>query len=904
VYVVDSIAHAVISIGGLAAIAAILGIVVQLVSVSGALFFPGEIGVRSSAEVPALADAVLVRFDEHRSSALAVDHAGAVRMVSLTTGEAVSQTALELGGALITASAWSPKTTQVALGLSDGRYVVGDLGFTMRYLEPDADETGIGGVVSTTPIGQRRATLASAVFAAPKSIRQGEGPVVLIDHAQTPQGEVVVTLRQDGGCALHTIKRTTPLDGSAPKIRATSHGVPFEPPPGVSGEPRWLFITDNGFSAIFLWADGWCRRYDIRDPGAIAIAETLRVVPEGRRITAAALLIGDRTIVIGDDHGGVSGWFAARTNSFETPDGSVLVRAHELRSGGPAVRLLAVSPRDRQVAIADESGDITVRHMTSGAFVARAHTADHPVRFDGALRISPKGDFVAGVDADGTMLLCELKAAYPEASIRGLFGPVWYEGEPAPSFVYQSSSGDDASEPKLSLVPLLTGTLKATVYTMLIAAPIAIFAALCSAEFLSRRQRSVIKPGIEMMASLPSVVLGFVAAMVLAPMIGEALPGVLLLFGGVPLAVLLGAHLWRYVPVRLDARTSEAKRLLIVSVIAAVSFAASLAAGPVFESLLFRPTGNDMLVLSGSYEPLPRARWPEWIGRRTVLSADDGRRLRAVGLAYRDGEVVRPIGSVSDPAIASIIRDRELDRASLRAWLDGFIGGPWPGWFLIGIPAAAILVAFGRGRLSAYTTFGRANATSGMVMFAASIAAMFVIAGVGAWAISALGFDARDSILGPFQQRNSLVVGIAMAVAVIPIIYTIADDSMTSVPDSLRSASMGAGASKWQTAVRVVLPAAGSGVFSALMIGLGRAVGETMIVLMATGNTPIMDFNMFEGFRTLAANIAVELPEAPRGAAHYRVLFLCGICLLAMTLVVNTLAEVVRQRFRKRSAGL
>ncbi|MCB9837885.1 MAG: ABC transporter permease subunit [Phycisphaeraceae bacterium] len=542
--------------------------------------------------------------------------------------------------------------------------------------------------------------------------------------------------------------------------------------------------------------------------------------------------------------------------------------------------------------------------MTSEAVVAGIDTEDQALRFDGALRISPKGDAVASVDRSGRLLWCDLKAAYPEASISGLFGRVWYEGEAAPSYVYQSSSGDDAAEPKLSLMPLIFGTLKATVYTMLIAAPIAIFAALCSAEFLSKRQRGMIKPGIEMMASLPSVVLGFVAAMVLAPMVSDALPGVLLLFGGVPLGVLLGAHLWQYVPVRINARTNEAHRLLMVAVIAAITGAASIALGPVMESLLFRPTTNDMLVMSGSFESLPRAEWPGWIGRRDTLSADDGRRLREVGLAYRDGEVVRPVGSIADPEIAQRIRDGGFNRASLRAWLDGVIGGPWPGWFLLGIPAGAILIAFGRGRLSAYTDFGRGSATEGMLVFGASVAATIGLAAVGAWALSVLGFDARDSILGPFQQRNSLVVGLAMAVAVIPIIYTIADDSMTSVPDSLRSASLGAGASKWQTAVRVVLPAAGSGVFSALMVGLGRAVGETMIVLMATGNTPIMDLNIFEGFRTLAANIAVELPEAPRGAAHYRILFLCGVVLLVMTLFVNAVAEIVRQRFRKRSAGL
>ncbi|MDL1952518.1 ABC transporter permease subunit, partial [Acidobacteria bacterium ACD] len=106
------------------------------------------------------------------------------------------------------------------------------------------------------------------------------------------------------------------------------------------------------------------------------------------------------------------------------------------------------------------------------------------------------------------------------------------------------------------------------------------------------------------------------------------------------------------------------------------------------------------------------------------------------------------------------------------------------------------------------------------------------------------------------------------------------------------------------TAVRIVLPTAMSGLFSAVMIGLGRAVGETMIVLMAAGNTPVMDWNMFNGFRTLSANIAVELPEAVRNSTHYRTLFLAALVLFAMTFLLNTVAETVRLRFRRRAYQL
>jgi phosphate transport system permease protein len=155
-----------------------------------------------------------------------------------------------------------------------------------------------------------------------------------------------------------------------------------------------------------------------------------------------------------------------------------------------------------------------------------------------------------------------------------------------------------------------------------------------------------------------------------------------------------------------------------------------------------------------------------------------------------------------------------------------------------------------------------------------------------------------------FDQRNAFVVGIAMGFAVIPTIFSIAEDAIFSVPRHLSNGSLALGATNWQTLTRVVLLTASPGIFSAIMMGLGRAVGETMIVLMATGNTAILEWSVFEGMRTLAANIAVEMPESAIGSSHYRVLFLAAFVLFIFTFFFNTIAEVVRQRLRDRYSSL
>lgn len=153
-------------------------------------------------------------------------------------------------------------------------------------------------------------------------------------------------------------------------------------------------------------------------------------------------------------------------------------------------------------------------------------------------------------------------------------------------------------------------------------------------------------------------------------------------------------------------------------------------------------------------------------------------------------------------------------------------------------------------------------------------------------------------------RLNSFVGGIAMGIAAIPIIFTITEDALTAVPKTFNEASLALGASKWQTAFFVILPAATPGIFAAVLLGIGRVFGETMIALMATGNAALMGANPFESVRTLAATIGAEMAEVVFGDTHYNVLFLIGSLLFIFTFILNAIAEFyVKGKLMKRIQG-
>jgi phosphate transport system permease protein len=917
VYLWDKGAGAVITIGGVAVLAAVLGICVYLVWTVVPLFKPGRLTPDASQSAKVAGSPVATALGEYDQAALFIDASGGVEAMSLKSGDGffVDQVA---PGLTITAASRPEREGLLAIATSDGGVRIGTVVMSSRLLREDeltdqiraipvggeisqkggASETQPGRLIEHTRADQFRVSTAELKLREAANVK-GSVPIARIDLRESSTGgRFLVTLRADGAGAFGTVRTTTPLGGGEPKERVTS--TPFTLAGARTDSPDWLFVTSDGKHILAVWRDGALDRYQTAtaEEGGVRLAESTTVAPSGAKITAAAMLLGGQTLIVGDSSGQVRGYDVARDVTSPAPDAMRLVESSSFAAGAGPVSALVMGERDR-IAGAACAGEITLRHMTSRKVIARAVTR----RDVSSLAMAPRGDGLLAMGEDGHYQTWDLSLGHADAGIASLFAPLMYEGESRPRFIYQSSSGSDASEIKLSLVPLIFGTLKATLVGMLVAVPLAVLGAIYSSEFMHRNLRKVVKPTVELMASLPSVVLGFVAAMVVAPFLRDWLARFLVGVVLTPVFLALSAYLWQLVPRDAAAKVTRRARMALVGTALGLSIVVATALGPAVERTLFQPTHQDELVAAESYKAVPNEQWPSWVGQRQTMSPDEERSLRREGLYFRSGQVVQPIEANVAPTAAG--------PASIQRWLDGSIGDAQPGWILALFLPVLLIVWLIQARLVDRERFEIILGATRGAMAAAELMRLLGVVAVGvgatvglAWLFTRIGWDPRDSIFGPFSQRNSLVVGVMMGFAVIPIVYTISEDALRSVPNSLRSASLGVGATPWQTAVRVVLPAAGSGVFSAIMIGLGRAVGETMIVLMAAGNTPEISANIFSGFRTLAANIAVELPEAVRHSTHYRVLFLCGLVLFAMTFAINTTAEIVRQRFRKRNAAL
>jgi phosphate transport system permease protein len=714
---IDRAAVFVITLGGVAVVVGVLGILAFIAAEAVPLFRSARIGERASLNVPSSLGATgagLRAFgvDEYRRYAFRIEPDARVVFYDLTDGRAAHAFAvpgLEPGTAVV-ASSRSLAGNYMAAGTADGRVALMQVFYTPRY-----EHERLSGLDVTVR----------------------ERGVAIVDPAGRPVAGVSY-LEQEGR------KHVAAVVGDEVALwRADDEGVERRALVKVAEGQRVTHVRVGRNGVVVAATDRGRLYHWLFDEDEPRLTDVSPVADEP--ITALEFLIGGQSVVVGTASGRVSSWFRAAM-----PDGrDAMLMAHAFEPQGSAVVAFAPSPRDRSFAASGADGSLVLRHQTSERTLARLDGTGRP---PSAVIIAPKADALLAW-RDGALASLPLENPHPEVSWRVLFGKVWYEGYAQPEYVWQSTGATDDFEPKLSLMPLIFGTIKGTLYAMLFAVPLSVAGALYTSQFVHPAIKAKIKPAVEIMAALPSVVIGFLAGLYLASAVDQNLVAVFLMLALMPAFGTAGVVLWRLLPSAVVHRLKAGAEIVLIVPLLVLAAWVALGLGPVVEGWLF---------------------------------AGDS-----------------------------------------RSWLQ-----------------------------------------------------------------SALGLT--------YDQRNCLVVGLAMGFAVIPIIFTISEDAFTSVPSNLTAASLALGASRWQTAVRVVLPTASPGVFSAIMVGFGRAVGETMIVLMATGNTPVMEWSIFNGIRTLSANIAVEIPEAPHGGTLYRTLFLAAALLFLMTFAVNTVAEVIRQRLRER----
>ncbi len=837
----DILSKAIISVGGIGTIVAVLTVCLFLLWVVLPLFSGAELTPANKYVLPDYNKKTLrIAVDDYSSMAWILYEDGFLRVFRIDNGKVLSEQRL-FEDKNIGAVSFAVDNSNAAFGFMEGSFSVGTMGFKTDFFDYDqipdtyhVMKTGerleyLEGMLERISENQYRLQRFYTEFEDPVEI-ENPSPIVLIDHIATDSVSNVVLLTEDERLLYERLTRRKNLLTGTTTYQKQESSLPYSK---EKTTPLFLSVDKLGTSVVLAWQDGSLIRYDTRKITEPFIIEKINVLKKrDRRLTAFTYLVGKSTLLFGDSSGDVNAWFPARMSDKQETQ-SKLVDAHNFSDLENSIISIASSSRMRMIATGCIDGRIKLYYVTSRKRLAATELGfKNPVlqiafypRDNGIIAQTPQGIYN-----------WELDPGHPEATFSSLFKRVWYENSGKPSHSWQSSAATDYFEPKLGLIPLIFGTIKATLFSMLFGVPIALLAAIYTSEFLNPKTKKTIKPAVEMMASLPSVVLGFLAALVFAPIVEKIVPAILVMFCCVPVSFLAGAYIWQFLPKRIRLKFAD-WRFVFTCCCMFSGIYASLFLGPIAEKIFF--AGNIMM------------------------------------------------------------------------WLDGATGSAFGGWFFILIPVSACITALFFSRFcdswlrekSSRWSWNRCAAAD-VIKFASGALITITMSAGAAFALTLIGFDPRGVLVGTYDQRNALVVGFVMGFAVIPIIYTIADDALSSVPEHLRSGSLAAGATPWQTATRIIVPTAMSGIFSAIMIGLGRAVGETMIVLMAAGNTPVLDWNIFNGFRTLSANIAVELPEAVRNSTHYRTLFLAALTLFVMTFIVNTVAEIVRLRFRKKAIEL
>ncbi|WJW75068.1 ABC transporter permease subunit [Thiohalobacter sp. IOR34] len=728
----DVLARRSVSLGGMSVIIAITLIFFYLLYVVVPLLRPATAEPLASYPVPGSErPTLLLAMEEQAEIGVRFSADGEVDFLRLADGQLLSSQRLPLppGVAVTSFAVAEPSTRTLAYGLADGRALVvrHDYRVTFpndrRLITPELQYPLGETPLVVDPQGQPLQRLA---------VQVGE------------EGTTLVAVTADGRTVLSNLRQEESFLGEEMELVEAHSEIP-----ATIGRSDYLLLDPEQSQLYLARRSGELARFDLSDKEAPRLLEQLPVVEGGEQLTALRLLAGGISLLVGTSSGRIDQWFTVR----DAQNQERLQRIRSFAGSGAAVLNLTPEYARKGFLAGDAEGRVTAYHTTAHNTLFSVPLAKGALR---QLAIAPRADALLAEDGTGRLQLWRVDNEYPEVSWSSLWGKVWYESYPEPAYIWQSSSASNDFEPKLSLTPLAFGTFKAAFYAMLIGAPLAILGAIYTAYFMAPRMRSKVKPTIEIMEALPTVILGFLAGLWLAPLIENYLPGIFALLLVMPLGVLLFGFLWSRLPDRLRHRIPAGWEALPMIPVVALLGWASFALSHPLELLLF------------------------------------------------DGD--------------------------MRMWL------------------------------------------------------------------KSIGID--------FDQRNSIVVGLAMGFAVIPTIFSIAEDAIFNVPKHLTSGSLALGATPWQTLTRVVILTASPGIFSAMMIGLGRAVGETMIVLMATGNTPVMDMSIFQGMRTLSANIAVELPEAEVASTHFRVLFLAALVLFLFTFLFNTLAELVRQRLRGKYASL
>ena len=831
-------------------IVAVLGILVFLVEETLPLFRSGTTTGEHTYSLQGPAEDVLgVRVDEYKTLAFFLTKQGKGSLSHAKTGFPLHPVVLDLEGRELTALAFTPDRTYVVFGFSDGSVRFGALEFATEILSPenlpqgltrinDQDSTDGSTVFTKIPGNQfRKVSFSLTLDKEFIPVSESGKPLVALAYHVSGQAErqarAFVALDEEGVPSLNLVTSRINLLTGERRAQVTRTQLP-PLPQGV--KPHAISLTEKADQVVVAEKTGTVFRYNTADLNAPMLAETVRVVPDSSTLTSFGYLLGGQSLVVGGSDGSLNIFFLLKKEGADTKDGQALQLTRRFDRLPSSPVLFEPAIMGKNFAVADAKGNLFVYHGTSQKLLVQL-PSDAKTREYRTILLSPRMDGLLALQGDGRVRFWEFSVPHPETTVRTLFRKVWYEGYPEPTYTWQSSAMSEDYEPKFSLIPLIFGTIKAAFYSLLFAIPIAILGAIYTSEFVNLKVRAIVKPTMEMMASLPSVVLGFVAALVMAPVVETWIAAVLLVFIVVPVSLMVAAYLWQMIPLRIALRIQGSPKFFATVLVVVSAIYGAVKLGDWFEGVFFM--------------------------------------------------------------------------GDFRAWVNGVVGGAEPMLFLLALPLSFVVISvfvsrfYGRAFalvMKRISQFRAALLEMGRWVGSALLAVLCSLA--IAKILALLGLDVRGTFVDTYVQRNTLIVGFAMGFAVIPIIYTIAEDALNAVPEHLRAASLGCGATPWQTAIYVVLPTAVSGVFSAIMIGMGRAVGETMIVVMATGNTPIIDMNIFNGLRALSATIAVELPEAVKGGTLYRILFLSGLVLFAMTFVINTVAEVIRLRFRKRAMQL